>query len=109
TVGVVEGQHADAARLAVASHGKRRTASGLSNGAKRGNDWVHVLGRAVSEEGERDVEVGGRDDADIADVGKHLDLPGHQRANGFRRQDESQEEARSVTTTDASSGCHARS
>ena len=109
TIRVVEGEHADAARLAVASHGESRRASGRSEVPERGDDRVHILGRTTSEERERDVEVRGRDDADIPDVGKYPDLPVHQRANGLSRQDESQEEARSVTTTDASSGRHAGS
>src|SRR5204863_1276372 len=108
-IGVLEAEHADAARLAVAGHGEVRPAGGGSDGPEGGGDWLHLVGRTVSEEGEGDVEVGRRDDADVADVGEGGTLPVHEPADDVGGQHQGQEEARSLTTTDASSGLQTRS
>ena len=103
---VGERDHADASGLSVAGHGEDWRSGRRGRGPQLGDDGLEVVGGPGAEEGERDVEVVGHNGADVVDVGERVVLPRDQAVNGVAREHESEEEARSFTATDASSGRH---
>src|SRR5581483_3554841 len=65
---VVEDEHPDAARLAVALEAEPQAARTRGGVAQRADDRLQLPCRPVAEEGERDVQVLARDDADAAQL-----------------------------------------
>jgi hypothetical protein len=94
---VLEHEHADAPRLAIAGggeHGLLRLASG---GAHLAGDRSDVVGWAPAAEHEGDVEVLAADDPRVANAGERLPLPGGEALDGVVGERESEEETEALT------------
>src|SRR5207244_745956 len=87
---VVEGEHPDAAGLAVAAQGKTRRLASLGGLAQDAGDRLQLRGRPVAEKGHGEVQVLPRYDPDTVDTREGLVLPEHDRFEGRRGQEESQ-------------------
>src|SRR5690242_14030424 len=72
---IVEHQHPDAARLAVAAQPERRPGGSPRSLAQALRNGGQFAGRAAAEEGERDVQVSARDHADVSGSAEDLALP----------------------------------
>src|SRR5213592_434818 len=103
---VVEDDHPDAARLAIAAlaeHDRPRSGCGCF---ELGPDRLDLARRPRAEEGQGDVEVGARDGS--MGAGRKAGLPGDEAVEHVVGQGESAEEPDRVIALDATSGTHAR-
>ena len=98
---VLEDEHPDAARLAVARGLEPNRPGGCGGGAELASDRVDLLARAGSEEREREVHVLERDDAAVAKVRV---LPRGEVGGDVPGQAESAEEAEPFTAAHATGG-----
>jgi hypothetical protein len=102
---VVEYEHADAARLAIADRRRRgRLPDGAGCFSQRFRDALDVCARAGAEEGERDVQIGAPHDPSAA--GELALLPVDDAIQHLLRKGESAEEPKPLTAFHASSGGH---
>src|SRR5919106_3029049 len=99
---VVEDHHADGARLPVAAgreHDRPGRPGGLAHG---GGDWRRFGGRTRAEEGEGDVQVRRPHSPDVTARRQLALLPAHEAAYRLVRQQQSDEEPKTLTALDAS-------
>jgi hypothetical protein len=96
---VVAEEHADAAGLAVGRNGEAQRPRGCGGGAEVGDDVLGLGAGPVTEECQRDVEVAGRYDPHVPEVGR---LPGHERVDDLVGQAERAEEPDSFFALHAS-------
>ena len=98
---VLEHEHPDASRLAVAADREHRTPSCPGAAPQRRHDAVEVPGGPDAEEGQRDVQVRPRDDSN---PGRKLDraLPPLDGADHVVGKTQCAEEAEGLITTDGS-------
>lgn len=106
---VGEDDHTDASGLAVTGRREDRTLRAARRPAQRSKDRACIRSRAPAEKGDRDVEVLRRHDADVGDFGQLVPLPGDEAFDDVLGQDESDEEAKALTSREASAFKHARS
>src|SRR5512133_1269339 len=100
---IVQHQHPDAAGLPVALRHEADGASGSGGLAQRDENRLELLHRAVTEEGQRDVQVGPRNRPALLDV---VGLPCRQRVERPVGKTEAAEQARAFTVPDASGEIH---
>src|SRR6266480_1483864 len=105
---IVEGEHAHAARLAVAVD---REHGGLCAGrlAQRPENPVELGSRPMAEEREGDVQLLGREHPYVSGVCERTALPRDEPEQGCRRQPERAEEAYPFIALEASSRIHTTS
>src|SRR5262249_50280815 len=106
TARVAQGEHADAPGLAIALRHEPdwpRTCGGIP---QRLEDGLQLGHRTVTEEGEREVQVVARNDSAVAEV---LLLPAGQRLEHRLGETEGTEQARALTTLQASGEFHTSS
>src|SRR5262249_37557685 len=97
TLFVVEREHAHAPGLAVAPPGEQRPLGQRRRSAQGLPDPGRLLGRTVPEEGQRDVQVVGREDPDARHALERFALPAREGVDGFRREPKSAEETYPLT------------
>jgi hypothetical protein len=96
---VVEDEHGDALRLAVAGHGEHRSADARSGLVERLAQERELARRPSSEEGERDVQVRGRHDPHAAGTAEGVRLPARERLRDVSGERKAEEEARAHSPT----------
>ena len=101
---VLEDDHADAPRLAVAQGGEDNLTGRSSRLSKSSGDGIELRGRPGAEEGERDVEMLARDFAPTAEL---LGLPPLEAIDNGVREPEGAEETQAVMAPDGTGRAHA--
>jgi hypothetical protein len=94
---VVEHDHPDAPRLAVAARAKERPDGGGGGGSHLRGDRPDLAGRPRSEERERDVEVRRRNETRVTGAGERPALPGDEALDDALGERECEEEAEPFT------------
>src|SRR5437588_356360 len=106
---VVEDEHADTPRLAVAGDGEPSGPGGRGGLPKLTGDGGDVAGRTAAQESKRDVEVGSDDPANASPLRKRADAPGDEAVENVVGKPQGAEEPDRRIAPNATGRIHTRS